>query len=85
MHYTYVLESLKNGTKYIGSTEDLKKRLVQHNSGVGSIYTKRNYPFKLIYYEAYLNKKDSIKAEKFYKTGYGREILNGKLESYLNK
>ncbi|HEY4528554.1 MAG TPA: GIY-YIG nuclease family protein [Candidatus Paceibacterota bacterium] len=83
MYYTYVLLSLKNKRKYIGSTDDLRQRVREHNSGIGGKYTKDNKPFKLIYYEAYVSKKDAQRAEKFYKTGYGREILNSKLEDFL--
>ena len=84
MHYTYILQSLKNKRNYIGSTDNLKRRVKEHNDGVGSIYTKNNYPFKLIYYEAYLDKKDATVAERFYKTGYAREILKGKLNFFLS-
>ncbi len=80
--YTAVV---KKGTLYNGITSDLKGRLKDHNSGAGGLYTKKNRPYKLIYYEAYLNKKDAIKAEKFYKTGYGREILRKKLHNYFKK
>ncbi len=83
MYYTYVLFSLKSKRKYIGSTNNLKQRFKEHNLGIGGKYTRDNRPFKLIYYEAYLNKKDSQGAEKFYKTGYGREVLNGKLKDFL--
>ena len=83
MFYTYILLSQKNKRKYIGSTENLKRRLAEHNQGIGGKYTRDNKPFKLIYYEAYLNKTDAREAERFYKTGYGREILNGKLENFL--
>ena len=83
MYYTYVLQSLTNSRRYIGSTYDLKQRLTEHNSGIGGVYTKNNRPFKLIYYEAYIEKKDASEAEKFYKTGYGREVLNEKLKNYL--
>ncbi len=85
MYYTYILQSQKNSRRYVGSTDDLKQRFTEHNSGIGGKYTKDNRPFKLIYYEAYIEKKDASKAEKFYKTGYGREILNGKLENYLKR
>mgnify|MGYP002396494375 CR=1 FL=1 len=66
-------------------TSNLSNRLKDHNSGAGGTYTKENRPYKLIYYEAYLNKKDASKAESFYKTGYGREILREKLENYFKK
>lgn len=83
MYYTYILQSKRNGRKYVGSTDDLKRRFREHNSGQGGKYTHDNRPFVLIYYESYLNKKDAESAEKFYKTGYGREVLNGKLKNYL--
>jgi hypothetical protein len=38
----------------------------------------------LVFYEAYLDKKDSEKAERFLKSGYGREVLKSKIENYLN-
>jgi len=83
MFYTYVIESLKNKRRYVGTTDDLERRLAEHNRGLGGKYTKDNRPFRLVYYEAYLHKQDASLAEKFYKTGYGREILKGKLAHYL--
>ncbi|KKT29663.1 MAG: GIY-YIG catalytic domain protein [Candidatus Azambacteria bacterium GW2011_GWC2_45_7b] len=85
MFYVYVLKSLKNGRNYVGFTEDLKQRVSEHNSGKGGGYSSKNRPFKLIYYEAYLDKKDATAGEKFYKTGYGREVLKGKLKNYLTE
>ena len=73
MYYTYVLQSLKNGRNYIGSTEDLKKRVKEHNSGVGSVYTSSNRPFKLIYYEAYLIDENARLREKRLKH-YGQAL-----------
>ena len=68
---------------YVGSTNDIKRRLKEHNDGVGGKYTKDNRPFKLVFYEAFLNKKDAMKDELFFKTGYGREVLKNKLKNYL--
>ena len=79
MFYAYVLQSKKNGRLYYGSTDDLKRRLTEHNSGQGGKYTRDNRPFELLYYEAYLFYKLAKDAERFYKTGYGREILKSKL------
>ena len=83
MWYAYVLNSQKNGKNYIGITGDLKRRLTEHNTRSGGQYTSRNGPFKLIFYEAFLNKKDAGVQEKFYKTGYGREVLKEKLQNYF--
>ena len=85
MWYVYVIESLKNGIWYKGYTDDLKQRFDEHNRKSGGKTTRNNGPFKLIYYEAYLEKTDAAKTEKFYKTGYGREILKDKLENYIKK
>ena len=83
MFYTYVLQSTKNERLYIGCTNDLKRRFHDHNKKHGSVYTSRNAPYKLIFYEAYLNKKDAATAELFFKTGYGREVLRDKLKNYF--
>jgi putative endonuclease len=85
MFYVYILKSLKNSRNYTGFTSNLKRRFSDHNSKLGSVYTSKNAPYKLIYYEAYLSKKDAMKAERFYKSGYGREVLKDKLEDFFLK
>ena len=83
MWYVYVLQSLKNKKLYTGLTSNLKRRLEEHNKKIGGKYTRNNSPFKLIFYEAFLNKKDAVKNELFLKSGYGREVLKGKIQNYL--
>lgn len=58
MFYVYVLKSGKDGQTYIGSTPDLKRRLVEHQTGK-VISTKPRRPLELIYYEAYKIEKDA--------------------------
>lgn len=58
MFYTYVLKSQKDGKMYIGSTNDLKRRISEHNNGKSSS-TKYRRPFILIYYEAYYSEGDA--------------------------
>ncbi|KKS53847.1 MAG: Excinuclease ABC subunit C [Parcubacteria group bacterium GW2011_GWA2_42_28] len=72
MYYVYIIYSAKLGKEYIGFTGDLKKRLIEHNQQRVS-YTSRGVPWELIYYEAFVNKKDAMNEEKFFKTGSGRE------------
>ncbi len=73
MYYVYVLQN-KEGRLYRGSSADLKKRLLNHNSGkVRS--TKKGRPWKLIYYEAFISKTTARKEELFLKSGKGRERL----------
>ncbi len=53
MYYVYLLESQKTGDLYIGSTNNLRRRVQDHNKEK-SFSTKRYVPWKLIYYEAYI-------------------------------
>jgi putative endonuclease len=78
MFYTYVLKSLKDNEIYIGFTEDLKVRLDQYNKGLVSA-TKSRIPFKLVYYEACLDKNKAVKREKSLKTGFGRKYLKDRI------
>jgi len=82
MYYTYVLQSMKDMNFYTGYTKDLKLRFEQHNKGLVDS-TKERRPFKLIYYEASINKEDALKREKYLKTYHGKMFLHKRLKSYL--
>ncbi len=82
-YYTYILESKKNNSLYIGYTSDLKKRFQEHNSGK-SLATKPFIPYKLIFYEAFLNRIDAKNREEYLKSGYGRKTIKTLLNRYLN-
>lgn len=83
MHYTYALMSLKNKRVYIGRTDNLRRRVFEHNSGIGGKYTRDSRPFKLVFYEAFFSKEDAVRQELFYKSGYGKEILKEKISHSL--
>ncbi len=85
MYYVYVLYSIKSKRLYIGYTQNLKQRIEEHNKGVGGTYTKNNRPFVLVFYEAFRAKEDATKQERFYKSGYGREVLNAKISVSLDE
>ena len=72
--YTYVLLSLKDKEFYIGSTDNLKRRLTQHSHGKVDA-TRYRLPLKLIYYEYFVNQEDAEAREKFLKSGYGHRQL----------
>ncbi len=63
MHYVYLLKSVKHGITYIGCTNDLPKRLTQHNEG-DSEFTSKYLPWKLVYFEGYRSKSDAYSREK---------------------
>ncbi|OHA99934.1 MAG: hypothetical protein A3E94_02115 [Candidatus Zambryskibacteria bacterium RIFCSPHIGHO2_12_FULL_44_12b] len=83
MYYTYVLKNHKNERLYTDSTDNLERRMEEHNSGRGGKYTKDNHPFELIYYEAYISYDLARKSERFYKSGIGREVLKKKFGNNL--
>jgi putative endonuclease len=58
MFYVYFLQSKKDGSLYIGYTNDLKRRFTEHNDKK-NISTKHKAPFELVYYEAYKSKVDA--------------------------
>ncbi len=78
MFTTYVIQSLKNGRFYVGSTNNLIRRLVEHNSG-GSIYTRATRPFVLVYSEKFNTRIEAVNRELALKTGQGRQWIKEEL------
>jgi len=78
MYYVYVIKSLKDSFLYTGHTNNLKKRIFEHNSGLVKS-TQSRKPFELLYYEACNILEDAIKREKSLKTGFGRAYLKRRL------
>ena len=84
MYYVYVLYSEKDGKLYIGSTPDLRRRIVKHNNGYVAA-TKNRRPLKLIYYESYLSQRDAKRRELFLKGGKGHSDLKIQLAETFRK
>jgi putative endonuclease len=84
MHYVYVLRSLRDDGFYIGYTSNLRRRLRQHSEG-NSLATSYRRPWKLIYYEAYLEQADALGRERYLKSGAGRRFLRSQFKNYLRK
>ena len=80
----YVLQSESDSGFYIGFSTDLKRRLSEHTRGASSA-TKSRGPWKLIYYEAYMEREDAEGREKFLKSGAGRRFLRTQLRYYLKR
>ena len=74
MWYVYVLRSIIDKNLYVGSTNDIGRRLNEHNSGkVDS--TKSRTPLTLEAYFAVKNKSKAVELEQYFKTGSGRALL----------
>ena len=80
MFYVYVLKSDDN--QYVGSTNNLKRRLAEHNAGQ-NISTKPFLPWDLIFYEAYISEDDAYRRERYLKTTQGRRSLKLMLRDYI--
>ena len=63
MFYIYLLKSEKDKDLYLGYTNNLERRIREHNSGLVPS-TKIRKPFELIYCEAYKSEKDARKRER---------------------
>lgn len=61
--YMYILKCFDN-SYYTGSTNDLAKRIKEHQSGVGANYTNKKLPVELVYYEEYERIDDAYYREK---------------------
>ena len=83
-HYVYVLLSKKDDEFYIGYTNNIKRRIEEHNAKK-NFSTKGRTPFILIYLEACLNEEDSKRREKYLKTSQGRRFLKLRLRKLLKQ
>ena len=73
-YYLYVLESLRNRKRYIGSTcKAPETRLKEHNSG-SNRWTRQNRPLRLVYYEECQSRAEANRRERFLKSGVGRTM-----------
>jgi len=75
MAFVYIIKSLVNDRYYIGSTNDLKRRINEHNKGV-SKYTRLTKPFKLVFSQEYDSLEKARKIEYKLKKFKNREIID---------
>ncbi|MBX3749707.1 MAG: GIY-YIG nuclease family protein [Opitutaceae bacterium] len=79
MHYVYLLESSSTpGKRYMGYTEDLRRRLNDHNAGK-NVSTSAYKPWRLRTYLAFSSKKQALTFEAYLKTGSGHAFANKRL------
>ena len=74
MYFVYIIKSLKDGRHYVGLTNNIDRRLIEHNKGKNQS-TKNKRPWKLIHVEIIKNRKEARLLEKYFKSGYGRELI----------
>ena len=79
-YFVYILQSAKDGTYYVGSTQDLSERIERHNQG-RSKYTKAKRPWELMYFEEYPDRSSAVKRENQIK----RQKRKGFIEKLVKK
>jgi putative endonuclease len=70
MAWMYILECA-DGSYYVGSTNDLERRIWEHNEGIGAKYTARRRPVKLVYAAEFASIAEAYEREKQVQ-GWGR-------------
>ena len=63
-YYVYILSSKKNGTLYIGVTNNLERRLIEHKQKLASVFTSKYDVNRLMYFEIIADINEAIKREK---------------------
>src|SRR3989338_4205251 len=83
MYDLYIL-LLNNKQLYTGTTDNLRRRFLEHQRGkVKSTQSRR--PLKLLYYEGYLLKSDAQRRERFLKTTEGKRLLRQQIRDVLKQ
>ncbi|MDY6793430.1 MAG: GIY-YIG nuclease family protein [Thermodesulfobacteriota bacterium] len=73
-YYVYILKSFKDGTYYVGSTQDLQSRIERHNQG-RTKYTKPKRPWKLVYHEEHPDRSSAMKRENAIKRRKNKDYI----------
>jgi len=76
MFFVYIIQSQKQGTYYVGVTDNIERRLFEHNHGK-SIYTRSKGPWVLVYQERHNSRSEAMKRE--------FEIKSKKKRAYIER
>ena len=74
MYYVYAIKSYDRNYIYVGLTNDLHRRIKEHQKGYNKT-TKAYRPFNLIYNEELNTREEARRREKYLKSGVGKEFL----------
>jgi len=80
MFYTYILLSLSTEKIYIGHTENIERRLIEHNSNK-SPFTSKKGPWKLVFKKEFNSRSEAIKFENYLKSLKNKKYI---LEKYCS-
>jgi putative endonuclease len=80
MFSMYILQSSNSGRYYIGHTDEISRRLTEHNSGMAK-YTQREKPWKVVYVENFVTRSAAMKRELEIKRKKSRKYIEKLIES----
>jgi putative endonuclease len=75
-HFLYILRSLKDGSYYVGTTQDITERLRRHNQG-RSVYTKGRGPWELVFSEEHPDRPSALRREREIKARKSGDYIAG--------
>jgi putative endonuclease len=78
MYKVYILKSLVAEKFYTGKTDNLERRLKEHNDGY-TYYSKRYKPWKIVYEEQYVTEQGAVSREKYLKSAAGRRWIKKRI------
>jgi len=84
MYFVYILYSQASGKTYAGFTNDIHRRITEHNLTETKGFTLRYRPWVLIRTEPYNTKSEAMIREKFLKTGKGRDEIKIFVANFLS-
>jgi putative endonuclease len=73
-YFVYAIKSLSRNYIYVGLTDDVERRFLEHNAGHNRS-TRAYRPFRLLYSEETQGRQSARKREKYLKSGVGKEFL----------
>ena len=80
----YILKCI-NGAYYVGHTDNIDKRMSEHNLGlISGCYTKNKWPLELVYLEVFSTRDDAFHAERQVK-GWSRKKKEAFIQSDWDK
>ena len=83
MYFVYILYSISSGKTYVGYSNNVDRRLQEHNVTETTGFTLRYRPWTLIRTEQYTTRQEAMAREKFFKTGKGRDEIKSYIANYL--
>jgi len=73
VYSVYILQSLKTEKLYIGHTDNLARRVKEHNAGRGGKHTRQSGPWTLLYSESHPDRRSAVKQERYLKSTRGSQ------------